>query len=115
MTETEDGRHIGTHVYLEDAPIGEYVGRLQIRDFDVDAGTEVSSRNIELSMDALERLRTHIDGTLDRLHARRLADAVAGDCELCSNSRMVYVRRHDREMQEHCPRCTPKLQEAGLR
>lgn len=99
------------HLFLDDAPLGEYVGLL-----DINVGPYGEGERIEgkIDLSSLLLLRQHLDNTIDGLVRRKISDSVCGDCSRCSNTRMVdeIPVGSNRRQHIHCPTCRPLLDEA---
>lgn len=99
---------IPASISIDEDGLGDYTARVRVTDTDSwDPHSEFS-----VSLDTLYTMRLHINNAIRGLEERRLRDAIAGSCDLCSNTRMVRVERHGRPVSEHCPVCRPKLDAA---
>jgi hypothetical protein len=96
-------------IFLEAQPVGEYVVRFDV----TEAGTDGRDRH-EYVMDVreAERIRHSLDNAIDSIRSRQMVDLACGDCEVCSNTRMVQVEKTTGmggKETIHCPVCHPKI------
>jgi len=106
-------RHESSHgragsVRFEDHPLGEYLIDLFVTRTE---GGEVTVDSFEITLSSARSMRLLLDNAIDSLCDRIARDAAAGDCGVCSNTRMIDVERFGRlsHQAEHCPECTPKI------